>query len=366
MSHVRHIAQRYISRLGRSIGVDVSRGALLLVSGGGGWAVDQIALSLREHLRANYEKVEVVGHIGQRPFVTQANIHFLCRPAFFDSNGTPDIHLSNGLVVSWLHGGRNSMDPNIVAACDQLEMHWRRVNRYIVPNSVTLRSLLECGVDPSIVHIIPNGVDTKVFTPAPNDSDRHRVRHELGIPSDAFVVGSFQRDGNDAGDPKMVKGPDVLVDTLAEVYQRRPIFVLLTGSGRTYVTRRLDELGVPYVHHWLSNPRELVSIYHAVDSYIISSREEGGPAPFRESMASGVPIVSTRMGLAADLVQNGVNGIVADVGDVQGLADGLVTLFDNLHLRRSLATEALNTVRGLDYSVIAQRYHDEVYRLAFA
>ena len=120
------------------------------------------------------------------------------------------------------------------------------------------------------------------------------------------------------------------------------------------------------MHHWLSNPRELVSIYHAGDSYIISSREEGGPAPFRESMASGVPIVSTRMGLAADLVQNGVNGIVADVGDVQGLADGWVTLFDNLHLRRSLAREALNTVRGLDYSVIAQRYHDEVYRLAFA
>src|SRR5205823_6445943 len=106
---------------------------------------------------------------------------------------------------SWLHGGRQSESPEIVAACDQLARHWRRVRRFVVPNTRTLRDVLECGVDERLVSVIPNGVNTHLFSPCVNDDDRAAIRRTLGIPERTFVVGSFQRDEDDAGQPKFVK-----------------------------------------------------------------------------------------------------------------------------------------------------------------
>lgn len=327
--------------------------------------VRQIAFALQTHLATRYPRMDVLDLLGQCPYVSWANIHCLCRPAFFNSDGIPAVHSSNRLVVSWLHGGKDSQDPHLVAACRQLERHWRKVKRLIVPNLTTRRKVLECGVDPERVHVIPNGVDTQTFTPAGSEANRQRIRTQLGIPLEAFVVGSFQRDGDDQGNPKLIKGPDILVNTLATLHRRRPIVALLTGSGRTYVRRQLDERAVPYVYQWLQDLRELPAMYHASDAYLITSREEGGPTALRESMASGVPVISTRMGLAADLIHDGVNGLLAEVGDVEELAKGLLTLMDNPALRERMAGAARETIRPLDFAVIARRIQEEVYRLAF-
>jgi hypothetical protein len=53
------------------------------------------------------------------------------------------------------------------------------------------------------------------------------------------------------------------------------------------------------------------------------------------------------------------------VGDVEGLAKGMLALVDNVGLRRRLAAAALETIQPLDFRVIARRYHEEVYTLAF-
>ena len=352
-----------LQRAVSSLGVDARPGQLLLVTGGGEWAVKQIAIALQQEFRSLYPDAEVLDFLRRRPYVTRAYVHCLCRPAFFGGTGTPELHRSNSLVVSWLHGGRGSGHPEMEAACDQLERHWRRVQQFIVPNLTTRAHVLACGVDPSMVHTIPNGVDTSLFQPAADRTERMAARRVLNIPEDAYVIGSFQRDGLDDGTPKHVKGPDVLA--LAAIHAQRPVLALLTGSGRTYVQRELDARGVPFIYRWLEGSDELVQCYHAIDTYLITAREEGGPAALRESMASGVPVVSTRMGLAADLVAHGTNGWLADVEDADSLAKGVIELIERPHLRVEYAAAALKSIQPLDYSVIARRYHDEVYRLAF-
>lgn len=355
-----------VLRVGRALGVDARPGGLVLVTGGGEWVMNQIAAALAGHLRPHYASVDVVDLIAQRRFLTRANVHFLCRPAFFSGRGIAETAASNRIVVSWLHGGPRSPEPEMRAACAQLARHWRRVRRFIVPNRATHANVLECGVDPAMVHVIPNGVDTQRFRPAASSAARGAVRRRLGLPEDAFVVGSFQRDGDDEGNPKLVKGPDTLVETLGEVQQRQPVVALLTGPGRTYVERGLTAAGVPYVRHWAKDQDELAELYHALDVYCISSREEGGPTTLRESMASGVPVVSTRMGLAADVIEHGVNGFVAEVADSHGLAKLIVDLVESPATRARVAESALRAVRPLDFGVIAARYRDEVYRVAFA
>ena len=68
----------------------------------------------------------------------------------------------------------------------------------------------------------------------------------------AFVVGSFQKDGVGWGEglePKLIKGPDVLVAALEQVHAEAPgLVVLLTGPARGYVRQELDRLGIPYRH----------------------------------------------------------------------------------------------------------------------
>ncbi len=58
--------------------------------------------------------------------------------------------------------------------------------------------------------------------------------------------------------------------------------------------------------------------YEAIDVCVVTSRDEGGPRAVLESMATGVPLVTTRVGQAADLVRHGENGWMVDVEDVDG------------------------------------------------
>ena len=60
-----------------------------------------------------------------------------------------------------------------------------------------------------------------------------------------------------------------------------------------------------------------------IDAYVVASRQEGGPKAVLESMACGVPLVTTRVGQAIDLVQHGVNGWMSAPEDANHLAAGL-------------------------------------------
>ena len=111
--------------------------------------------------------------------------------------------------------------------------------------------VLSAGVEPERVFRIPIGIDLENFPPV-DAQLREAARAALGLPADAFVVGSFQKDGVGWGEglePKLVKGPDVLVAALgAGPRDASELVVLLTGPARGYVRRELERLGIPYRH----------------------------------------------------------------------------------------------------------------------
>ena|SRR5436305_7351999 len=83
-------------------------------------------------------------------------------------------------------------------------------------------------------------------------------------------------------------------------------------------------------------------LYRAVDAYLVASRQEGGPKAVLESMASGVPLVTTRVGQAMDLVEHGRNAFMVEPGDVDGLAGWLVHVAEggsDLHAVRAAGLE---------------------------
>jgi glycosyltransferase involved in cell wall biosynthesis len=165
----------------------------------------------------------------------------------------------------------------------------------------------------------------------PHSSEaRAEARGRLAIPDEAFVVGSFQKDGvgwEEGLEPKWIKGPDVLVETLGLLRERIPgLHVLLSGPARGYVKSKLARRQIPYTHRVLESYADIAKLYAAIDAYVVPSRQEGGPKGVLESMAAGVPVVSTRVGQAADLIRDGENGWLVDIEDVEALSGRLTAI----------------------------------------
>jgi glycosyltransferase involved in cell wall biosynthesis len=195
--------------------------------------------------------------------------------------------------------------------------------------------VLASGIDPGKVHRIPIGVDLENF-PIVDEARRTRARRELEIPTSAFLVGSFVKDGVGFGEgyePKLVKGPDTLLAVLDTVRASVPeLFVLLTGPARGYVRSGLEQRRIPHRHVWFRSRDQLAGAYHTLDVSLVASRQEGGPKTVLESMATGAPLVTTRVGQASELVVDGETGLLADVDDVDALAAGVTRVRDDVAL----------------------------------
>jgi glycosyltransferase involved in cell wall biosynthesis len=231
----------------------------------------------------------------------------------------------NNLGFAYFHGrpGTAGM-PEFDACFETMRRRHAEIDRVQVTNRAMEELVLGTGIAPEKVHRIPIGIDVDVFA-LPDEERRASARRELRLPGAAFVVGSFQKDGVGWGEglePKLIKGPDVLLAALERLRARVPeLWLVLTGPSRGYVQAGLERLGVPYRHLLLPDVDAVARVYEAIDLCLVASRDEGGPRAVLEAMATGVPLVTTRVGQAADLVRDGENGWVVEVEDVEAIVE---------------------------------------------
>jgi glycosyltransferase involved in cell wall biosynthesis len=158
-------------------------------------------------------------------------------------------------------------------------------------------------------------------------------------------------------EPKLVKGPDVLAAALGAVHARAPeLVVLLSGPARGYVRAELERRRIPNQHLVASSRAELARAYRALDVYVVASRQEGGPKAVLEAMASGVPLVSTRVGQAVELVEDGRNGFLVDVEGAAALADAVLRLYGDRALRGSVIGPGRATAEEYAYERLDSRW----------
>ncbi|MCC5843415.1 MAG: glycosyltransferase family 4 protein [Verrucomicrobia bacterium] len=230
--------------------------------------------------------------------------------------------------------------------------HHEHIHRLQVSHSEMEHILLETGIAPEKLHRIPIGINLDLFPPQTPETKR-RARAALGIPPDAFVIGSFQKDGEGWGDglkPKLIKGPDIFAQTLARLRHDIPsLHVLLSGPARGYLKEELRKLNIPHTHRNLKAYPDIANFYHALDAYLVASRQEGGPKAVLESMAASIPLVTTRVGQAMDLVRDGQNGYLADIEDTAALAERLLHIFRSSETLPPLLSEARKTAEAHAY-----------------
>ena len=349
----------YSGALRAAMTQDSSRPTVIYV-GDSDWVLSTIGKAIRQHLEGQYRFGPRFAWRGVR----NSLIHWGSPPPYFSGKLYLRVHPSNVQVVNWTHGQRSNPDPEFAMRLDEAQEAISHAGMVVCHSMVGMGTLLQEGVDPSKLVNIPHGIDTKLFRP-PTPGERSLMRRELDIPETAYCIGSFQKDGEGQGagmSPKWVKGPDVFLDVISRLRHRHELCVLLTGPARGYVKAGLDQMGVPYRHVYLEDYRDVARHFWALDAYVIASRDEGGPMALLESMASGVPLISTRVGMCIDLIEDGRNAFLADVDDAERLADRAAEIREDDDGRQTLIKGGLSTAQRHTWAEIAWRYSEEVYR----
>lgn len=189
-----------------------------------------------------------------------------------------------------------------------------RVNLWVARSSEAFGQFEELGLP---VAFAPYTVDPETFHPLAS-AEREKIRAGLGLGDGDWVVGNFHRDSleRDLNQPKAQKGPDLFVEIVSEARKLCPsLKVLLAGPRRHWLRRELERRSVPYIFAGRISERddfstnvlrrdELNRLYAALDCVLISSRWEGGPYSALEALFAGRSVISTRVGMAADLLDN--------------------------------------------------------------
>ncbi|MBB4012698.1 glycosyltransferase [Niveibacterium umoris] len=168
--------------------------------------------------------------------------------------------------------------------------------------NVSARSAAYCaahlGWPAARTEVLPNGLDVSQFRP--DASARHALRSALGVEEGAALIGMVAR-------WSPVKNHRLFLDAAARVRRIRPDarFVLVgkdLDDGNAELAAWLDELGLRAVVHLLGPRHDVAQLYPAFDLLALTSRSEGFPNVLAEAMACGVPVVSTDVGDARDIV----------------------------------------------------------------
>jgi glycosyltransferase involved in cell wall biosynthesis len=205
----------------------------------------------------------------------------------------------------------------------------RRLNHLIAVSHATKAEMVAGGVPAESVTVIHNAIDTVAWAP---DRGTESFRAELALSGTFPVIGYVGRINQE-------KDLDTWLRAAAMVAQKYPTakFVLV-GDGRGDDTQsNLEQLAKTLgIENNLIFPgyrSSLQSVYAAFDIFMLSSRREGLPNCILEAMAMGLPVVTTDVAGAKELVKDQETGYVLPQGDVQGLGAALLKLVDDSVLR---------------------------------
>ncbi len=290
-----------------------------------GWVLHEEAKALAGITQQLGIPSRLLPHGSSRGITKQVIFHcsqWILRSLHNDISSKGILRGGNRLAFSYFHGKPSAENPEFRECFEAFKKFHCYFSRVQVSHNAMRELLLTTGIEPEKIALIPIGINPDYFQLQTREKKK-AARARLGIPQSATVIGSFQKDGvgwDEGLEPKLIKGPDIFLEVLRGLKCKHPeLYVLLSGPSRGFVKRGLEELGIPFTHTFFARYEDSVKLYEAIDLMLVTSREEGGPKAILESMAAGVPLVTTQVGQAADLVKTGINGWMLPVDDVEGL-----------------------------------------------
>lgn len=122
---------------------------------------------------------------------------------------------------------------------------------------------------------------------------------------------------------------------------------MLVDPAREYVRLNLEKKNIPYKDiGYFKNFKEVAKYYQALDLYSITSRIEGKPKQILEASASGIPVVSTKVGTVPDINKNRENVLLTEIEDIDQIIINAKEIIEDKDLREELIKNRLKVVKN--------------------
>jgi N-acetyl-alpha-D-glucosaminyl L-malate synthase BshA len=173
------------------------------------------------------------------------------------------------------------------------------------------------------IETITNFVNCDVYTPIKDEATRARCRAHYAAPDESLLV--------HLSNFRPVKRVTDVVRIFALVARERPAQLILIGDGpdRSSAEWLAHDLGIQSRIHFLGKQERVSELLALADLLLMPSELESFGLAALEAMACKVPSIATRVGGVPELIDEGVNGLLFPVGDVEGMAKGALSLLND-------------------------------------
>lgn len=223
----------------------------------------------------------------------------------------------------------------------------RLAHAVIVESEATREVLAEAGVSPRKTHLIPCGLHVPSVLPS-----RAEARAALGVPDDAFVIGSVSRQFFHKGIIDLIEASAAVADP------ERKLVLLIAGDGpeqENFAGIAAERLGDRA--RILGHVARADLVYAALDVFTLPSYREGFGLVYVEAAFHGVPSIGGDTGGVREAIKDGETGILVTPGDRAGITRAIETLRDDPALRGRLGAAARDRAHAeFTESVMADRY----------
>jgi len=258
-----------------------------------------------------------------------------------------------GTVVAWVCGVQCCSTIHSATFFTTLAHRWRYrclalLTSRFFPVSQALGDVLiqQCRVPAARVRVIRNGIDTTRFAPS---------LARDGADARGPIIGTLAR-----LDPR--KGIRFLLDAMPHLLPEYPEALLLVGGAgeeKGALEWQARALGLADRVVFAGPVHEPRDFYRRLDLFVLPSLDEGFGLVLLEALATGLPVIGTRVGGVPEILTHGVNGWLVEPGDSAVLAAGIRTLWADPTLRRQFAEEGRRTAAHFDVTRAAKELQAE-------
>jgi glycosyltransferase involved in cell wall biosynthesis len=233
----------------------------------------------------------------------------------------------------------------------------KRADSFVAVSSEVASELICYGVNPNMIRMIPNSVDTCRFYPV-NSREKQELRRKLGLSAKDTIVIFTGRLVSYKGLPLLLR---VWQDIQAKHHN---ISLLLVGSGGLDIHNCESELKKFVVEndlqesvHFTGDVHNVHEYLQASDIFVFPTEREAFGISLVEAMACGLPVIATAAGGIKDILTHQHNGLVVEAGDFQGLYAALEYLLTDTALAVRLGKTARQSVQeSYSVQIVARKY----------
>lgn len=227
----------------------------------------------------------------------------------------------------------------------------------------------KCIKDAKAVTVVSGALKERIEELSPNDkTEIISMGCDVELFSCEKRINNFFKQGDKkvvlfVGRLAEVKGVTYLIEAMKQV---QGAILIIAGEGDQEEVLRSQAKGLGDIVFFIGpkTHEELSAIYASADIFVAPSitAKDGGKEGFGltiiEAMASGLPVIASRIGGITDIIADEVNGLLAEEKDADQIARLINRLIQDKELRKTLVTNAYETVQTYSYKNIALRYFE--------